>query len=46
MPLHIALGQIEGILQPLIDAKPSAQKLSAGIQPILSFGPQLVLNQS
>ena len=33
-----ALGQVEGILQPLIDAK----TLSAGIQPISSFGPQAV----
>jgi CheY-like chemotaxis protein len=33
-----ALGQVEGILQPLIEAK----ILSAGIQPISSFGPQAV----
>jgi CheY-like chemotaxis protein len=33
-----ALGQVEGILQPLIEAK----ILSADIQPISSFGPQAV----
>jgi CheY-like chemotaxis protein len=37
-----ATGQVEGILQPLIDAKTFAQTLSAVIQPISDFGPQIV----
>jgi CheY-like chemotaxis protein len=35
-----SLGQVEGLLQPLIDAKPTAETLSAVIQPISGFGPQ------